>query len=131
MTKKMGRPRIELNWEEFEKLCEIQCTAEEIAGWFRCSVDTIERSVKRKFNQTFAEVKAQRQTKGQIACRRQLMQLVLKGHFGAIVWFGKNHCGMTEKVEQKTELTGKDGGPQVIVMLPDNDFSVKNEPTSN
>ena len=45
---KMGRPRIEIDKEEFEKLCDIQCTLTEIAGWFRCSPDTIENWCKRE-----------------------------------------------------------------------------------
>ena len=41
MKKKMGRPKIQINEIEFEKLCGLQCTEEEIAGFFNCSIDTI------------------------------------------------------------------------------------------
>ena len=51
---KMGRPRIEIDKEEFEKLCDIQCTLTEIAGWFRCSPDTIENWCKREYKDTFS-----------------------------------------------------------------------------
>ena len=30
-----GRPRKEINQTEFEKLCGLQCTKEEICDWFR------------------------------------------------------------------------------------------------
>ena len=30
---RMGRPKIEIDKDQFEKLCNIQCTKEEIAGW--------------------------------------------------------------------------------------------------
>ena len=53
--KKMGRPRKEISEVEFEKLCTLQCTEEEIAGWFGCSVDTIENWCKRTYSETFSE----------------------------------------------------------------------------
>ena len=49
---KMGRPRIEIDENQFKKLCEYMCTLEEIAGIFNCSEDTIERWCKRTFDMT-------------------------------------------------------------------------------
>ena len=97
-----GRPRVEMNWEEFEKLCEIQCTLEEIAHWFRCSVDTILRSTERQYNDSFANVREQKAVRGRAAIRRGLFQLGLKGNLGALIWLSKNHLGMADKLEQKT-----------------------------
>lgn len=98
-----GRPKIEIDWEELKKLCEIQCSAEEIAFWFRCSVDTIERKVRQKYNTTFAEYKAQNEARGRVALRRALMQLALKGNLGAIIWAMKNYMGMSDKIDQKID----------------------------
>ena len=39
----MARPKKEIDQEQFEKLCGLQCTKEEVADWFDCSEDTIER----------------------------------------------------------------------------------------
>lgn len=44
----MGRRNIPINKEEFEKLCGLYCTCLDIAGWFHCSVDTIERFINGK-----------------------------------------------------------------------------------
>ena len=41
-----GRPKKQINWEEFDKLCFMQGTLAEIAGFFGVSEDTIERSCK-------------------------------------------------------------------------------------
>ena len=51
--KKMGRPRKEINAVEFEKLCGLQCTLSEIAGFFDCSEDTVENWCKREYEATF------------------------------------------------------------------------------
>ena len=50
-----GRPKKEIDRQEFEKLCGLQCTLEEIAGWFGVSEDTIERWVKRECGASFAD----------------------------------------------------------------------------
>ena len=47
--KPKGRPRIEIDFAEFEKLCFIQATLEEIAGWFDCTTETIEARVKEHY----------------------------------------------------------------------------------
>jgi hypothetical protein len=38
-----GRPEADIEMEELEKLCAMQCTDEEIAAWFNVSTRTIER----------------------------------------------------------------------------------------
>jgi hypothetical protein len=114
----MARPRIEINWEDFDKLCAIQCTQVEIASWFKCSVDTIERAVKRKYKMGFAEYYAQKADTGKISLRRQQWQLALKGDRTMLIWLGKQHLGQAEK--EKLEHSGPDGGPQVILNLPAN-----------
>ena len=52
---KMGRPRKEIDQDQFKKMCGLQCTLAEIAGFFDCSEDTIERWCKKTFHTTFAE----------------------------------------------------------------------------
>lgn len=39
---KTGRPKIEIDFAEVDKLCQIQCTGEEIASFFGISYDTLE-----------------------------------------------------------------------------------------
>ena len=71
----MGRPRIEINKEEFEKLCALLCSEEEIASWFDVSVDTLCRWCKREYGVTFAEIYKTKSEKGRIALRRYQFNL--------------------------------------------------------
>ena len=98
---KRGRPKIEFDqraWAEIYGLCEIQCTAEEIAGFLRISVDTLERRIKEKFKQNFAEFFAMHRTVGQISLRRSLFNLAkynaISNKFALI-----NYCGLSDKHE--------------------------------
>lgn len=94
----MARPQIEIDKEEFEKLCHIQCTLEEIAGWFQCSGDTIERWCKREYDTSFAECFKVYSAGGRISLRRTQFRLAEKSYAMAI-WLGKQYLGQREHVE--------------------------------
>lgn len=90
-----GRPRKEINKTEFEKLCGLQCALDEIADWFDCSEDTIERWCKRTYKENFADVFAKKRGKGKIALRRAQFELAKKSAAMAI-FLGKNYLGQTD-----------------------------------
>lgn len=99
MAKKMGRPRIEIDKTQFEKLCSIMCTEEEIAGFFSCSVDTVERFCKREYGETFAEIYKTFGSYGKISLRRSQFKLAEKSPAMAI-FLGKNYLGQKDSFEQ-------------------------------
>lgn len=96
--KKVGRPLTDIKKEEFEKLCEIQCTLEEIAGWFRCSEDTIRRFCKREYKEEFCEVHKRHSAQGKISLRRTQFRLA-QNNPGMAIFLGKNYLGQTDKQE--------------------------------
>ena len=107
---KMGRPKIEIDQTQFEKLCLIQCTLVEIADWFECSEDTIERFCKETYNKTFAEVFKKKSTGGKISLRRAQFALAKKNATMAI-WLGKQYLG--QKDVQVLDATLKDDTPRI------------------
>lgn len=103
--KVMGRPRIEINWEQFNKLCGLQCTLLEIASYFDCSDDTIERRVKETHGVTFAEYFAQKRGNGKIALRRKQYEAALAGNVTLLIWLGKQYLGQSDK-QENTNIEG-------------------------
>ena len=93
-----GRPKIEIDQTQFEKLCGLQCTREEIAGWFMCSHDTIERWCKRTYDRDFASIYAEKRQAGRISLRRAQWKLAEKSTAMAI-FLGKNYLGQSDHVE--------------------------------
>lgn len=93
-----GRPRVAIDVVEFEKLCQLQCTKEEIAGWYCCSEDTIERWCKDTYGRRFAEVFAEKRVGGLISLRRSQFRLAEKNAAMAI-FLGKNYLGQKDTVE--------------------------------
>ena len=98
-----GRPRIEIDQQDFESLLAIQCTLEEVTAFFehklgKCSQDTIERWCKRTYKESFAEVSAKKRNIGKISLRRAGWQLAQKNP-AVHIFYCKNYLGMTDKIE--------------------------------
>ena len=94
----MGRPRIDIDWSEFDKLCAIQCTLMEIASWFDCSEDTIELRVKDTYGVTFTERFKQKAGKGKISLRRIQWKMAEKNPTMAL-WLGKQYLNQKDRQE--------------------------------
>jgi hypothetical protein len=92
----MARPRIEIDKEQFKKLCQIQCTLSEIASWFKCSEDTIERWCQREFKMHFAEAFKTYSADGKISLRRWTFRSVEAGNVSMQIWLGKQYLGQKE-----------------------------------
>lgn len=95
---KGGRPRIEIDKVQFEKLCGLQCTKEEISAFLNCSEDTIERWCNREYGECFAVVFREKRAFGKISLRRMQFKLAEKNAAMAI-FLGKNILGQTDHVE--------------------------------
>ncbi|MCD8206700.1 MAG: hypothetical protein LUD72_02045 [Bacteroidales bacterium] len=91
----MARPPIEIDNEDFEKLCGLQCTLSEIAGWFKCSEDTIERWCKRTYDKGFADAYKKFSAGGKISLRRNQFRLAEKNAAMAI-FLGKQYLGQSD-----------------------------------
>jgi hypothetical protein len=91
----MARPQKEIDQKQFENLCGLQCTEEEIADFFDCSVDTISRWCKRTYDESFAEVYKKKSSKGKISLRRAQLRLAEKNASMAI-FLGKQYLGQRD-----------------------------------
>ncbi len=103
MAKKMGRPKTEIDKDQFESLCNLQCTKEEIAGFFKCSLETIENFCRREYDDTFSGAYKKHSQNGKISLRRYQYKLAERNTAMAI-WLGKQWLGQTEKIEQVTSF---------------------------
>lgn len=91
-----GRPSIEIDKEQFEKLCAIQATEEEIAGWFKCSEETIRRFCKKTYKQQFCEVYKRLSANGRISLRRTQFRIAEAGNATMAIWLGKQILGQRD-----------------------------------
>ena len=94
----MARPRKEIDKRDFESLCALQCTKEEICGFFDVSDKTLENWCKRTYSEGFSEVFKKKRGKGKISLRRAQFRLAEKSASMAI-WLGKQWLGQKDTVE--------------------------------
>lgn len=102
-----GRPQIQINKKEFEKLCALQCTQLEFCSWFNCTEDTLNAWCKREYEgMNFSEVFAIKRGMGKISLRRTQWQLAEKNPSMAI-FLGKQYLNQSDnpQAEEATQKT--------------------------
>jgi hypothetical protein len=97
LKKTRGRPKAEVDLKQLEKLCELQCTHEELATYFRVSVSTIERLLQTPEGKEAAQWGY---GCGKISIRRQQFKLLKAGSSAMAVWLGKQYLGQRDRMEQ-------------------------------
>lgn len=98
----MARPRKEIDKKQFENLCGLQCTKEEICGFLEITDKTLENWCKRTYKAGFSEVFKQKRGKGKISLRRNQFRLAEKNANMAI-WLGKQYLGQRDSVDEEGE----------------------------
>ncbi len=93
--KERGRPRIEIDLTQVERLATIQCTDEEIACVLGVSYNTITR--RKADDPAFVEALEAGRGKGRATLRRLQWQRAQGGSDTMLIWLGKNVMGQTDK----------------------------------
>jgi len=101
-----GRRPVHIDLIELEKLCSIQCTDEDLAGFFGVTTRTIEN---RRKKSEFREAMERGRAKGRVSVRRAQFKLLEKGDAGTAKWLGKQYLGQRDITP--VELTGANGKP--------------------
>lgn len=94
----MSRPRKEIDQKQFENLCGLQCTLEEICGWFGVTDKTLNSWCKRTYKKGFSEIFREKRKLGNISLRRTQFRLAEKSASMAI-WLGKQYLGQKDAPE--------------------------------
>ena len=114
--KKPGRPEAEIDKAQFEKLCAMQCTEEEICGFFgitdKTLVKWIHKTYGNKYN--FSDIFKIKRADGKISLRRSQFKLAERDSRMAI-WLGKQYLDQHEPIpKQEQEEIPDDGFMQAL-----------------
>jgi hypothetical protein len=115
--KPQGRPRIQINWEEFDKLARMQCTLLEIADFFECSHDVIQQACKREKGMIFKAYYDQKRAGGHRSLRGKQYDLAMDGNVSMLIWLGKQYLDQKEK-QDVTSADKPFNAP--VIYIPDN-----------
>lgn len=92
---KRGQPKIEVNLDDFIKLCEMQCTRNEMTSFFDCEGSALDSWIKEHFNCNYTEIFERFRGKGLLSLRRSQFQLSERNVIMAI-WLGKQYLGQKD-----------------------------------
>ena len=94
MSKKIGRPKKEIDLEELKKLASIQCTVEEICSIMEVSKDTFYTRLKE--DEAFSDAYKKARDTGKCSLRRHQYVLAQKGNASMLIWLGKQYLGQVD-----------------------------------
>lgn len=98
-----GRPsKMELiNKIQFEEMCNIQCTKDEICAIFQIDEKTLTKWCQETYNVGFSDIYKTKSSGGKMSLRRKQFQSAENGNVTMQIWLGKQYLGQTDKVEEK------------------------------
>lgn len=102
----MGRKRKEIDKTEFEKLCALQCTYDEICSWFGVTDKTLNNWCRSTYKASFSEVFREKRGMGKISLRRNQFKLS-ETNASMAIWLGKQYLGQKDQVESSNDSLKK------------------------
>jgi hypothetical protein len=90
-----GPKKKELDKNEFEGLCRLQCTEAEICGWFDIDHKTLQRWCKDTYDKNYSQVYGEKAQAGRISLRRAQFRLAERSAAMAI-FLGKQYLGQSD-----------------------------------
>lgn len=104
--KKVGRPMIQIDQRNFEELCKMQCTELEIAGFFGCSDETLNKWCKKTYKKTFEQCFAILRQGGKASLRRTQWRIA-ENNAAMAIFLGKNYLNQSDDPQkyQRDETT--------------------------
>lgn len=95
-----GRPPIEINPKEFEGMCKVHCTKEEMASILSCDEKTIDAWCKRHYGETFSVCYKRFSDGGKMSLRRTMWKMAtVENNPTMCIFLAKAELGMKDKVE--------------------------------
>ena len=98
----MARPQAQIDRKQFESLCGLQCTREEIADFFEVDMDTVTNWCKRTYGKSFSAVFGEKRARGKISLRRNQFRMAEKNANMAI-WLGKQYLNQKDRPEEEAQ----------------------------
>ena len=104
--KKNGRPRKEIKQKQFEELCAIQCTQEEICAVLDVCHDTLDKWCHEVYNMAFSQVFKQKRQGGKASLRRNQWNLS-KTNPTMAIWLGKQYLNQSDQIKTESGMEEK------------------------
>jgi len=102
--KKMGRPKITVDWEKFEFACSLLATKLEICSLLKINETTLSRRIREKYSDTFEGVLKRLGGDAKVSLRRNQFNLS-KTNAGMAIFLGKNYLNQRDRFDNEEDTT--------------------------
>lgn len=93
-----GRPLKEISQEQFEGMCFIQATKDEICHVLKVEEKTLTRWCKRTYGKGFADIFKKLSSGGKMSLRRAMFNKATKDkNVTMMIWLSKQYLGMADR----------------------------------
>lgn len=93
-----GRPKKEISKKQFEEMCKVQCTENEICAILGIGIDKLLSWCQETYNDTFSNVYKKYSENGKMSLRRAQMRLA-QTNASMAIWLGKNMLGQKDTID--------------------------------
>lgn len=115
----MARPEKKIDKDSFENLLTLQCTKDDIAGFFHVSEKTLQNYCKKTYSKTFSEISDEYKAVGRVSLRRAQFAAATGGNVQMLIHLGKQMLGQTDKMETTVTANIQHGNiSRVIIYDP-------------
>lgn len=111
----MGRPRKEIDEIQLKALCRLKPRIEDVAAFFGCSHDTIERRVRELGYDTFASFREQNMVHTRFSLVRKAISKAESGDNVMLIFCLKNLCEWSDKADNAGVTINNYGNLAAIV----------------
>lgn len=99
MTKKIGRPNKEIDWNVLDAVLQYGASKLDCADLLNVSEDTVDKKIKQSHKMTFSEYREKKMGKMRIKLLQKQYEVAMNGNVALLIWLGKQHLGQSEKQE--------------------------------
>jgi hypothetical protein len=86
-----------IDWQEFDKLVQYQCTQEEIASFFNISLDTLDLYVRDQYGIKLSEYWHKRKISGRTKLKKIQFKIAEEGNAAMAIFLGKHLLGQSDR----------------------------------
>lgn len=124
--KKQAQEKIDQT--QFESLCGIQCTHEEICAVFGVSIQTLERWCHNTYGMSFGKVFKTKREAGKVSLRHKQWQKAVKSNDTTmLIFLGKQYLGQTDKTTQSVVAVSNEARDELSKIMTEIDDEFKGE----
>lgn len=99
MSKKIGRPSKEVNWDKLDAALQFGARMIDCRGLLDMDELTISKNIKLKYGLLFAEYRELKMSTMRAKLLQKQFDVAMQGNVTMLIWLGKQHLGQVDKIE--------------------------------